>query len=223
MNLRQVYPVVDANVISTDLNLNALYPKLPGLRFNHVIAPTPSITSSEVTTNTDRLILRQIRSKSDLIITTGKTARNEHLRGSKFAPMLILTREDLVDGIPALDESSTNEVLVTVDKTITFQNTNARSIGRVNGLLAGWLENFLSSFGYESVVVETGLTTFKDLIQVTAFNEICLTVSGVSTQTSATEMAMEFLVANNVANVALIQILNDGSAWFFRFQVLGSK
>ena len=75
------------------------YLPLIGLRANLVIdtdgntSANPSQNSDSLTSELDRQLLKHLRSISDLIVTTGATFRAENLRPSKFAPMLVLSRQ----------------------------------------------------------------------------------------------------------------------------------
>jgi riboflavin biosynthesis pyrimidine reductase len=59
-------------------------------------------SSSDVSTDLDRQLLGKLRALSDVIVTSGKTARAEKYRSSKHAPIAIFTSSGDLDAVPAI-------------------------------------------------------------------------------------------------------------------------
>jgi len=202
----------------TQSNLHSWYPRIDGIRWNYVINKNEKYDSnSDLASNDlDRKFLLAIRESSDLIITTGKTARTESLNSSKFAPILILTKANQID-VPATRNLSTHEVIVAGTEGFKdFLNPKARSIRAKIGNLPFWLKEFCSN--YESVVLESGMATAKELIDARLVSEIDLTISLANTFTEARQQLSEFLKVLEV-EPKIFQVLSADSTWFFRCQV----
>lgn len=191
------------------------YPRFKGIRFNHVLSTKSSESNSNaLTSSLDRFALKAIRSQSDLIITTGKTARDESLRASNLAEMLIITNDETLD-IPATREKASKRVLVTVDHLPT--GSVAETIGSPGEDLVSW---FRSKFGstYESIVLESGTETARVYAEASLIGEVCLTVTGTSVETVALEVASDYIQELGL-RPNLIQTANSESTWLFRFKV----
>jgi riboflavin biosynthesis pyrimidine reductase len=202
-------------------DLGTFYPKLQGFRFNHVVsAKGRAATSDEVSTKIDRQVLKAIRASSDLIITTGRTARAEQLRSSEFAPLLILTREKMID-CPAVTVTSNQKVLITNSES-GFPNEKAFGVGNVTGLLASWISEFCSINRYQHVVVETGLATAKELFGAGLIDEFCLTVTGAQGQTESDNKSAVFLTALGLT-YDLMQLLEIDGNYFYKFNLRKSS
>lgn len=192
--------------------LSILYPKMDGMRFNHVISCRTDETNSEIISNpVDRHILKIIRAQADLIVTTGKTARSENLNASSLAPMLILTRSPLLE-IPATQVQSQQEVLLTTE-VATYPNTRVRTIGKTTGDLGNWL--LRETEQYDSLVLESGMSTA--LVLQHLIDEICLTVVDANVQEQALGTAQHFL-KQFTSSWKIIQLLEIEANWFMRFR-----
>ena len=228
MILEEMFP---SEGISLDLkseNLDQLdnwYPKVPGLRFNYVISAKNSEGSESnlSTSDVDRKLLRFIRSQSDLIVTTGVTARKENLSPSKFAPMLVITSSNEDFDFPAVQNESTWPVYTTQKLGTQYSNPNAIAIGRTGTTVGDFLTSFMDANGYESVALETGLSVTKQLIKENLISEICLTVTNCSTRFDADVEAKQFLSDLGVGEVRTIQVLRSQDSWFFRFGSLSAN
>ena len=192
--------------------LSNLYPKMSGMRFNHVISCRTDETNSEIISNpVDRHILKIIRAQADLIVTTGKTARSENLNASSLAPMLILTRSSLLE-IPATLVQSQQEVLLTTE-VAPYPNSSVRTIGKTAGDLGNWLRKVTQQ--YDSLVLESGLATA--LVLQGLIDEICLTVVDANGQEQALEAAQHFLKPFT-SSWRIFQLLEIEANWFMRFR-----
>jgi riboflavin biosynthesis pyrimidine reductase len=198
------------------------YPSIPGIRFNYVInaAGTSAENSDADSNDLDRYFLRVIRSSSDLIITTGKTARAEELRASKLAPMAIITSQPNSLQIPATEQNSDQPVYV-CSKVIPehpFTNSEASWLETASDDIANIVREVIARTDSSNTVIETGLLTFAALACENLVNEVCLTVTNKVSKESATKASEDFLKATNVI-AEQIQLLNAGTTWLFRFRV----
>lgn len=192
------------------------YPRISGHRLNFVINSTSALTtdSSEVTNHIDRLFLKAIRSNSDLIVTTGLTARIEHLKASRYAPILVLTKQPL-SGIPLVDVASEQPIFITADQG-NYKNPKVANVGTTKGPLGSWLASFTKN--YQSVVLETGITTAKQIADAGLLTEACITVTGGQSFNTANHLARR-LIENIGLNATQLHCLNNEETWIFRFLV----
>jgi riboflavin biosynthesis pyrimidine reductase len=202
--------------INTFEDLLPYYPKHSGVRFNYVISTSNRTSNSdEITSPLDRMALKAIRAQSKLIVTTGLTARIEKLRASRFADLLVITNQERIN-FPALETNSSQKVLVTTT-TLDSVNDNAQAIGKVTVELTDWFLREVAS-KYESIVLETGLTTAKFFAKADLINEVCLTVTGADLET-ASQLAREFL-ENLGVQTSLVQRIDYLDTHMFRFSVV---
>jgi hypothetical protein len=216
--------VLDLSNENTDL-LKVWYPRVDGFRLNYVISVTERNNSdSSLSTNeVDRTILRFIRSQSDLIVTTGLTARAENLRASKFAPMLIITSSNEELGIPAVKEESEYPVYTTQALGTYYRNSKALAIGRAGSTVGAFLSLLVRANNFKAVALETGLTVSKALIEEKLVSEICLSVTQCSSRSDADGLAQQFLTQIGVSSAHEVQVLKSDDSWFFRFDSLESN
>jgi hypothetical protein len=107
-------------------------------------------TSKTIGNQTDLQLLIALRSKSALIVTTGKTARNEQYKASRFAPIAFITKDqNSLASIPAVaDPGSFENIFLSSDKPLPdafndFDYELSRS-GLPNYLFEGGLESLTS-------------------------------------------------------------------------------
>ncbi|MEI7419410.1 MAG: hypothetical protein WCK24_00950 [Actinomycetes bacterium] len=217
MKLTSIFPVQTQTEISNVEDLKDFYPALTGFKFNHVVsANSPALNSDDVSSVADRLVLKAIRASSDLIVTTGKTARAEQLNASQFAPLLIVTRQDFLE-CPATQNQSREKVFVTCEPK-EFPNPNSSGVGPVKEPLHQWLLDFCSKNGFINVVLESGIETLRELIPTAIIKELCLTVTGSTSKDSSDETATQFLKPLGVV-AQLIQLLEIDQDYFYRFSL----
>ena len=198
------------------------YPRILGIRFNYVIdAIDRTGTNSDAASNElDRYFLRVIRSSSDLIITTGKTARAERLRSSKLAPMAIITSQPDSLNIPALEEQSSHPVYVCseVAPKLPFGNSNAKWLAISSASIAEIVIEVLAKLNSMSPLLEIGINSLRELASSDLVTEICLTVTHADSRELAVEASEGFLKSAGLVAEQL-QLLNSGNTWLFRFRV----
>ena len=188
------------------------YPRVPGIRFNYVVSAMETNKSdSYLSTNeVDRLFLRAIRANADLIITTGKTAREENLKGSSLTPLLILTNEKELQ-MPATNAYSEKKVFVTNNQE-NMANPNAESLGFLDTNLSTFTKKLMMN--YQSIALESGLSTALEYSKLHLLNEICLTVTN-ATEPSAIAKLEDFMTALQFDG-SVIQVMCSERTWLFR-------
>jgi hypothetical protein len=216
--LEQVFPESGTQVLFDSEHLTALYPKVDGLRFNFVIANGNTLdTASDQSTNKlDRELLKFIRSQSDLIITTGKTARAENLAASKFAPMLILTTSSEDIDIAAVQANEGKPVYITQRLGTQYPSEKAIAIGGVQDKLPEFVESFCRANNFRNAVLESGVETVKIFATAGKINEVDLTLTNFTSSIDAEASAKDFLEKIGF-EAELLQILKSQETWFFRF------
>ena len=218
MILEQVFPVSGIEVAFNSEHLAVLYPKVEGLRFNFVLANGTNLdTSSDNSTNKlDRELLKFIRSQSDLIITTGKTARAENLTASKFAPMLILTKSSEDLDIPAVNANEGKPVYITQRLGIQYPSEKAIAIGGVQDELPLFVDSFCRANSFKHSVLESGMETALIFASSGKIKEVDLTLTNFNSKVDAEDAANDFLGKIGF-EAELLQILRSEDTWFFRF------
>jgi len=198
------------------------YPRILGIRFNYVInaAGTSAENSDADSNELDRYFLRVIRSSSDLIITTGKTARAERLRSSKIAPMAIITSQPDSLNIPAIEEQSSHPVYVCseVAPKQPFRNSNAKWLETSSASIAEIVLEVQAKLNSKNPLLEIGIDSLRELASPNLVNELCLTVTNADSRELAVEASEGFLKSAGLVAEQL-QLLNSGNTWLFRFRV----
>jgi hypothetical protein len=216
--LEQVFPESGTEVYFDSEHLTVLYPKVEGLRFNFVIANGTNLdASSDNSTNKlDRELLKFIRSQSDLIITTGKTARAENLTASKFAPMLILTTSSDDLDIAAVQVNEGKPVYITQRLGTQYPSEKVIAIGGVQDKLPEFVESFCRANNFRNTVLESGVKTAKIFATAGKINEVDLTLTNFNSRVDAEASAKDFLEEIGF-EAQLLQIFRSEDNWFFRF------
>ena len=218
MILEQVFPVSGTEFAFDSEHLAVLYPKVEGLRFNFVIANGTNLDASSAnsTNRLDRELLKFIRSQSDLIITTGKTARAENLTASKFAPMLILTTSSEDLNIAAVHANEGKPVYITQRLGTQYPSEKAIAIGGVQDELPEFVDSFCRANSFKHSVLESGMETAQIFAATGKINEVDLTLTNFSSRVDAEDAAKDFLGKLGF-EAELLQILRSEDTWFFRF------
>ena len=112
----------------------------------------PDGSSKSISNAVDLQLLLALRSKCQLIVTTGQTARAENYRSSNFAPIGFLTRNhDGLIHLPAFQNPGPFENII-LDSQSTVVNFYK-------------LEKELSDRGFRSLLFEGGISSLSQLIQ----------------------------------------------------------
>lgn len=100
-----------------------------------------------------------------------------------------------------------------------FSNVEANWLETSTDDIAGIVREVITSTNSSHTLLETGFLTFRALTPEGLVNEVCLTVTNAASRETATRTAEDFLRTADVA-AELIQLLNAGTTWLFRFRVL---
>jgi riboflavin biosynthesis pyrimidine reductase len=187
-------------------------------------------SSSDVSTDLDRQLLGKLRALSDVIVTSGKTARAEKYRSSKHAPIAIFTSSGDLDAVPAIQgtqyftpivltprsrKESVEEALSDVDvRVLTFEGHN-RSL-----LWPAAIEEIIRHEGYQSPILESGQSTLREFIACGIVSEICLSITNsVASSVSARDLSSINLetVFGSIEGFSLRNLFTDGRTTFSRW------
>lgn len=202
------------------------YPRILGSRLNYVISVDGDhVSNSDIASNAiDRYFLKAIRSVSDLIVTTGMTARSEDLRSSKFAPMAILTNSPDDLDIPATSSQSNFPLVICSVSTPTknYGNQNVAFLTLDSENTATAAAEIVMKLGSKSPVFEAGISTATELVAANHIDEVCLSVTGSASLNDSKALAQEFL-SKIGCRAELIQLLESQQIFLFRFEVLKQR
>jgi hypothetical protein len=221
--LTEVYPnsgVTGSISLDDSSELEHWYPKVEGVRFNFVISNGESLTetSDNLSNTADRALLRFIRSQSDLIITTGKTARAENLSASKYAPMLMLTKSTEELDFPAATDPTGNNVFITQRLGTVYPSEKAIAIGGFQESVPSFVQSFCRANNFVRPVLESGIETARLFGIESMIAEVDLTLVGFTNQDEAHKAARELLEQISFAGPKVVQILRFENTWFLRFE-----
>jgi riboflavin biosynthesis pyrimidine reductase len=223
----ELYPLtrsLEINPLETGLKMvETWYPRINGSRYNYVISVDGhQDTKSDVASNSiDRYFLKAIRSVSDLIITTGITARSENLRSSNLAQMAILTNHPDDIDIPATTIQSKFPLVICSTRTLTrkYSNQNVDFLSLESEETPKAITEIVKHFGSKAPVFETGFSTATELVAGNLIDEVCISVTGSVSKDDAKVLAQELL--NKIGcRAELIQLLESNQIFLFRFEVL---
>lgn len=119
-------------------------------------------TSKSISNEEDLLLLRTLRSNSDLIVTTGATARLENYRASKFAPIAFVTNHpESLRKIPAIADPGPCGNFFLSSAASDFN----------------WLVEEVAARGFGKPLFEGGVRSLNQLIDCGAPMEIFISVT----------------------------------------------
>lgn len=182
--------------------------------------------SSDVSNHVDRLLLGKLRSLADVIVTSGKTARAERYKSSKHAPIAIFTRTGDLDSVPAVQGTQYFTPLVLAPTPLLNQveaelsDVDARFIGFGSSEpTRAWprkIAEVLHHEGYQSPILESGISSMRAFLDAEVLDEFCLTV---------TSSGIEGLSARQVSPKYLATLLGpfDGFQLFQLFVSNGTS
>ena len=184
--------------------------------------------SSDVSSDLDRSLLGKLRSLSDVIVTSGKTARAEKYKSSRHAPIAIFTNSGDLDAVPAIQGtqyftpivvtseahlSAVQAALSDVDALITEYPSE---VAWPNGVAA-----VLQHEGFQSPILESGLSSLRAFVSAGVIDEICLTVThGASFGNSARQLSKAYLgnLFGDVSEFELVDLFAASDASFSRWR-----
>ena len=160
--------------------------------------------SNDVSSEIDRALLGKLRSLADVIVTSGATARIEKYKSSKHAPIAIFSLSGDLDSVPAIQGTQyfTPLVLTPAERVDTVEESLADVDARVLGFDldahgASWTESvshLLQQQGFQSPILESGLSTVRQFLEKSQISEICLSVTAKGNEAfTARSLAREHL------------------------------
>lgn len=124
-------------------------------------------TSKDLGNPLDLQMLIALRSKADAIVTTGATARAEHYKSSRFAPILFITRAPgSLEAIPAFTKPGVhpNLTISSVEDSKTFIEAT----------------KLLRSQGLDSFLFEGGATMLSKLVSQIGEIQLVLSIANLT-------------------------------------------
>lgn len=227
MKIKELFPgsrtlEIDPATSSSDL-VTTWYPKIQATRFNFVVSADSNVssTSEEATNSIDRFFLKAIRSVSDVIITTGQTARAEQLHSSRFAPLAILTSHPNDLEIPATSIHSLQSVIICSATQLTreYLNSDIKFLLLDSSDTVTAVKQIIQELQSISPLLEVGTFTATQLASAHLMDEVCLSVTGTKSEAQATKLAKDFLDSINVRG-KLIQLLESENTYLFKYLAL---
>jgi riboflavin biosynthesis pyrimidine reductase len=184
--------------------------------------------SSDVSSQLDTLLLGKLRSLADVIVTSGKTARVERYKSSKHAPIAIFTRSGDLDTVPAVQGTQYFTPLILTPSANLSRMEQALSDVDVRLIPfedegTPWPRSISAALhheGFQSPVLESGLSTIREFLSAEVIDEFCLTVSQAGgTGLSARSLSEEHLVSllGDFYVFKLAQLFTDGQTSYSRW------
>lgn len=186
--------------------------------------------SDDVSTELDRLLLGKLRSLSDVIVTSGRTARAEKYRSSRYAPIAIFTSSGDLDSVPAIQGKQyfTPLVLTPMARSAfveaSLSDVDVRILPYEQPSNVGdWpisIASIIQREGYQSPILESGQSTLCTFLEHQIIDEICVSITRPnSARVSARDLSASSLsrVFGNMDGFALKQLFTDGRTTFSRW------
>ena len=178
------------------------YHPLEGNRLNMVIDATAQTSgidgsSKSMSSAADRALLKHLRSISGLIITDVATAAAEHYRPSKFAPIQIWSKSANFRGFG-------NVPAETGLQALTVKHTNNLDLAVAEARLLS-----------RRLLFETGPTVSALLAKSNLIDELCLTVSGLSSDSEAGALALHFAKLLGLSQIGIVESTRIENSFFF--------
>lgn len=184
--------------------------------------------SADVSGELDRSLLGKLRSLSDVIVTSGATARAEKYKSSKHAPIAIFTNSGDLDAVPAIQgtqyftpivissaahSSDVQDQLADVDALVSDYPTNVQwPVG---------VSKVLQHEGFQSPILEAGLNSLRAFVAAGVIDEICLTVTRMAgAGLSARQLSQQYLsqLFGDVSEFELVDLFATHEASFSRWR-----
>lgn len=184
-------------------------------------------SSADVSSDLDRLLLGKLRSLSDVIVTSGLTARVEKYRSSKHAPIAIFTSSGDLDDVPAIQGTQYFTPLVLTSKSKVAEIETRLS--DVDVLVAPYepsqheddwpmaIAKVLQHEGYQSPILESGLTTLREFFRARVIDEVCISVTHPRhTGVSARDLGVQHIdgLLGNFKGFSLRYLFTDGQSTY---------
>ena len=178
------------------------YRPFEGNRINMVIdanAQTSGIdgSSRSLSSAADRALLKHLRSISGLIVTDAATAAAEHYRPSKFAPIQIWSKSSNFQGFSNISADAEHQQL-------TVKHTDDLHLAVAEATLLS-----------RQLLFETGPTVSALLAEANLIDELCLTVTGLSNDSEARQLALNFAQRLGLADMSIVESSQLDNSFFF--------
>ena len=182
-------------------SLLALYQPLKGVRLNIAVHLSGAISgaqgsSNDISNALDRRLLIEIRRQSDVILTTGATARAEGIRRSKFAPIAIATTTPSAEfyspDLLGSDSAGKTIFFITLRVLADELRKHLQAVAEdfevigLPDLEPATVLSHLTKIGFDKVLLETGPTVAKLWLSAGCIDEVCLSTTGVSQEPGTT-------------------------------------
>jgi riboflavin biosynthesis pyrimidine reductase len=178
------------------------YRPFEGNRLNMVVDANAQTSgndgsSKSLSSAADRALLKHLRSISGLIITDVATAAAEHYRPSKFAPIQIWSKSANFRGFSTIPDDDEHQQLT------VKQTDDLRSAEEEARLLT------------QKLLFETGPTVSALLAEANLIDELCLTVTGLSNDSEARELALRFAMKLGLGHMSIVDSTQLENSFFF--------
>jgi hypothetical protein len=178
--------------------LLAKYQPLVGVRLNIAVDADGSVakesgSSDDVSNSLDRRLLAHLRSMSDVIVTSGATARAENLKSSQHAPIVVLSPSGSTDGLQNLLEGKWPLTIVLQPAAYDRTQEWLSHVGAVANVMSlaelspEAVLRHLRARGYERILLEFGPKLSSLWSSSGVIDEVCLSTTGLSRAQSRDE------------------------------------
>ncbi len=188
-------------------------------------------SSIDVSTDLDRLLLGKLRSLADVIVTSGQTARAEKYRSSKHAPIAIFTNTGDLDLVPAIQGTQYFTPLVLTPSSsaaeveVGLSDVDVQVLPyETSGDARAWptsIASLLHREGFQSPILESGLSTLRQFLANNVIDEVCLSVTypnGVSISARDLSIANLEGLLGSIDGFELANLFTDGKSTFSRWR-----
>jgi len=156
-------------------------------------------TSSDLSSPFDLRLLKSLRSQADCIVTTGKTARIENYKASKFAPVAFLTRSpNSLNEIPAFEKPGEFENIVFSDfeDSTLFLDVKAA----------------LENLGFKRLLFEGGVSSLRALISQSSNLSLLASISNSKSPASVdSAQALRGLIGDDIQATLVKDLVTDSN------------
>jgi riboflavin biosynthesis pyrimidine reductase len=178
------------------------YRPFEGNRLNMVIDANSQTSGTDgssrsLSSAADRALLKHLRSISSLIITDAATAAAEHYRPSKLAPIQIWSKSSNFRGFGNIPADAEHQQL-------TVKHTDDLHLAVAEATLLS-----------RQLLFETGPTVSALLAEANLIDELCLTVTGISNDSEARELAQDFAKRLGLAHMSIVESSQLDNSFFF--------
>lgn len=184
------------------------YHALDGVRLNAVTNLRLEFTgkdgsSRSISNANDRELLKHLRSLSTKVITDVATAQAESYRPSTLVEIEVWSHSGNFRGFESVAESSTFKPF-----TVLQVQDPAKRLAELRQ-------------EQQRVLLETGPTLTRIIAKSRLINEVCLSVTGVSSETQGLRIANEWLTLQHLSEMQLFSSFEIENTLFVRFRQIG--